>query len=230
MNTLKEQSAFQEGSTFNAKIRLPVLKDNQVIKKVGVFASRSPHRPNPIGITLARIRSVDMERKIVYLNACDLVNGTPVYDIKPYVPAYDAVDDCHIPYWIRDTIHLRNEVSILPSCAEKVHSLQSQLYQYRYDAEEYIAGLMGSIAADIRSRNQTNKLKNNWHNKSVKLLFDETVVQLKCVGDRSFQILDVDIVEKAKGVDAMRVETEEGILDEEMNNSENKTEDENSHE
>lgn len=77
-NVLKESKAFTGGATFNAKISLPVLKGG----KVGVLATRSPHRPNPIGVTLAQIRSIDKVKRIVYLNACDLVEGTPVLDIK----------------------------------------------------------------------------------------------------------------------------------------------------
>lgn len=59
--------------------------------KVGLFATRSPHRPNPIGLTLARIERVDVSRGRVHLSGVDLVNGTPVLDIKPYIPQYDSV-------------------------------------------------------------------------------------------------------------------------------------------
>ena len=78
-NTLKESKAFSKGSTFTAKISLPMLKGTQ---KIGVLATRSPHRPNPIGITLAQVDRVDKKNRTVYLKACDLVNGTPVLDIK----------------------------------------------------------------------------------------------------------------------------------------------------
>jgi tRNA-Thr(GGU) m(6)t(6)A37 methyltransferase TsaA len=80
-NTLKESKAFSSRSTFNAKISLPVLKDSDV-KKMGVLATRSPHRPNPVGVTLARIWKIDKKSRTVYLHACDLVDGTPVLDIK----------------------------------------------------------------------------------------------------------------------------------------------------
>lgn len=54
----------------------------------GVFATRSPHRPNPLGITPVQLLAVEKGRLI--LGPCDLVDGTPVFDIKPYIPAYDA--------------------------------------------------------------------------------------------------------------------------------------------
>jgi hypothetical protein len=53
-----------------------------------VFATRSPHRPNPLGITPVRLLAIDGLRLL--LGACDLLDGTPVLDLKPYVPAYDS--------------------------------------------------------------------------------------------------------------------------------------------
>ena len=57
----------------------------------GVFATRSPHRPNALGITPVQLVAVEKGRLI--LGPCDLVDGTPVFDIKPYIPAYDAFPD-----------------------------------------------------------------------------------------------------------------------------------------
>ncbi len=54
----------------------------------GVFATRSPHRPNALGITPVQLLAVEAGRLI--LGPCDLVDGTPVFDIKPYIPGYDA--------------------------------------------------------------------------------------------------------------------------------------------
>jgi len=57
-------------------------------QKRGVFATRSPHRPNPLGMTPVRLLGIEGHR--LHLGPCDLVDGTPVFDIKPYVPAYDS--------------------------------------------------------------------------------------------------------------------------------------------
>ncbi len=57
----------------------------------GVFATRSPHRPNPLGLTPVRLLGV--EGRVLRLGPCDLMEGTPVLDIKPYVPAYDSFPD-----------------------------------------------------------------------------------------------------------------------------------------
>jgi tRNA (Thr-GGU) A37 N-methylase len=51
-------------------------------EKKGVLATRSPHRPNPVGVTLAKIERVDKSKRKVYLSACDLVDGTPILDLK----------------------------------------------------------------------------------------------------------------------------------------------------
>ena len=59
--------------------------------KVGIFATRSPHRVNPIGQTIARVTRV--EGRSLELRGVDLVDGTPVLDIKPYVPAYESIPD-----------------------------------------------------------------------------------------------------------------------------------------
>lgn len=70
-------------------VRPPRLGGNQ---RVGVFASRSPHRPNPIGLSAVRLLEVcqaDSEPELLVVGA-DILNGTPLLDIKPYVPYADA--------------------------------------------------------------------------------------------------------------------------------------------
>lgn len=55
-------------------------------ERVGVFATRTPHRPNPVGLSLARVDFVDITTQRVYISGSDLVDGTPVLDLKPYLP------------------------------------------------------------------------------------------------------------------------------------------------
>ena len=57
-------------------------------EKRGVFATRSPHRPNPIGLTAVRLERV--EGLVLHIRDIDLIDGTPVLDIKPYIPYADA--------------------------------------------------------------------------------------------------------------------------------------------
>ena len=65
---------------------------------MGVFATRSPSRPNPIGKSTVRL----LERKgnILKVRGLDAIDGSPVLDIKPYIPGYDSVDDCRAPSWM----------------------------------------------------------------------------------------------------------------------------------
>ncbi len=63
----------------------------------GVFALRSPVRPNPISVSVARILSVDIATGEVVIDAIDLLDGTPIVDVKPYRPGIDAVPDAVVP-------------------------------------------------------------------------------------------------------------------------------------
>ncbi|MEK5468094.1 tRNA (N6-threonylcarbamoyladenosine(37)-N6)-methyltransferase TrmO [Paenibacillus sp. FSL R7-0210] len=65
----------------------------------GVFATRSPVRPNPLGLTVARILSVDLDQGIVEVSGLDAYPGTPVLDIKAYFPSTDRVRQVRVPAW-----------------------------------------------------------------------------------------------------------------------------------
>lgn len=66
-----------------AKVSPPRLQG----ERTGVFATRSPHRPCPIGLSLVKILKIEGNK--IYFHGVDMVNGTPVLDIKPYIPQYD---------------------------------------------------------------------------------------------------------------------------------------------
>ena len=57
----------------------------------GIFACRAPKRPNPIGLSIVKL--VRVEGSILYIEDVDIVDGTPLLDIKPYVPLFDTVTD-----------------------------------------------------------------------------------------------------------------------------------------
>lgn len=59
----------------------------------GVFALRSPVRPNPIGLSAARLLRVEYEAGLIVLDAIDFLDGTPVIDVKPYRPGIDAMPE-----------------------------------------------------------------------------------------------------------------------------------------
>jgi tRNA-Thr(GGU) m(6)t(6)A37 methyltransferase TsaA len=68
---------------------VPTFLDDRALH--GTFATRSPHRPNPIGLSLARI--VAVRDRAVLVEGIDLLDGTPVLDLKPYVPLFDSSPD-----------------------------------------------------------------------------------------------------------------------------------------
>lgn len=68
-------------------VRPPRLGGNE---RVGVFASRSPYRPNPLGLSSVRIERVDAAAGEIHVLGADLADGTPIYDIKPYVEYADS--------------------------------------------------------------------------------------------------------------------------------------------
>ena len=81
----------QSPQRWSPLVRPPRLGGN---KKVGVFASRSTHRPNRLGLSLVRLVGIDTQQGVVLaLQGCDLVSGTPVVDIKPYLPWAESQPD-----------------------------------------------------------------------------------------------------------------------------------------
>lgn len=77
---------------FSPVVRPPKLGGN---KKVGVFASRSPFRPNPIGLSLVRLEEIldTAHGPVLRVSGADMVDGTPIYDIKPYLPYVESIPD-----------------------------------------------------------------------------------------------------------------------------------------
>ncbi|MCR5520181.1 MAG: tRNA (N6-threonylcarbamoyladenosine(37)-N6)-methyltransferase TrmO [Bacteroidales bacterium] len=71
----------------SSKVRPPRLGGNE---KMGVFATRSPYRPNPLGLSSVRISSIDATAGHISVLGADLVDGTPIYDVKPYVEYADS--------------------------------------------------------------------------------------------------------------------------------------------
>jgi len=68
-------------------VRPPRLGGN---KRVGVFATRSPNRPNKIGLSCVKRQRIDYSEPAIYVAGIDMMDGTPVYDIKPYLPYVDS--------------------------------------------------------------------------------------------------------------------------------------------
>ena len=103
-------------------------------EKRGVFATRSPHRPNPIGLSAVRLERV--EGRVIHVRDLDLLDGTPVLDLKPYLPYADAFPDAATG-WLETPHDPRSSWSVVLSAR----------------AEEQLAWLVSQgLALDLRGR------------------------------------------------------------------------------
>lgn len=82
---------------FNGLVRPPRFHSKE---KLGVYATRTPHRPNRLGLSLVEFHQLEIlaNEIILTVKGVDLVNGTPILDIKPYVPYVDSVSDAKTPF------------------------------------------------------------------------------------------------------------------------------------
>jgi tRNA-Thr(GGU) m(6)t(6)A37 methyltransferase TsaA len=93
-------------------------------KKRGVFATRSPYRPNPIGISVVKL--VKISGLKIHVQGTDLLDGTPIYDVKPYIPYADSISDANAG-WIDTLNHneteivLSEEMQLLMNDSESAH-------------------------------------------------------------------------------------------------------------
>ena len=69
--------------------------------KVGVFACRAEYRPNPVDMTICGIMAIREKEGLVVLDYIDAIDGTPVVDLKPYIPVCDRARDSKVPAWFR---------------------------------------------------------------------------------------------------------------------------------
>lgn len=88
-------------------VRPPKLGGNT---RVGVFASRSPFRPNAIGLSSVKLDKIEQHPSygpVLYVSGADLMNGTPIYDIKPYVPYSDSHPDAVGGFALEPSVQLQ---------------------------------------------------------------------------------------------------------------------------
>ncbi len=75
----------------NIKTWAPFVHPPKTNHYFGLWATRSPKRPNPIGFSIVKLEKVDFQKGILYLRGIDAFDGSPVLDIKPYLPSIDIV-------------------------------------------------------------------------------------------------------------------------------------------
>lgn len=115
-----EFSANRHQSQWQPTVRPPRLGGN---RQMGVFATRSPYRPNPLGLSCVKLDSIDFdgpEGPVLNVSGADLMDGTPIYDIKPYIRYADSRPHSMCGYV--DALPERTlKVVLPPECAAKVH-------------------------------------------------------------------------------------------------------------
>lgn len=92
-DVIAKREQAKEPYTFSPTVRPPRLGGN---RRLGVFATRSPNRPNPIGISAVKLEEVRLEGPdgpTLVVSGADLMDGTPILDIKPYIPYSDSIPD-----------------------------------------------------------------------------------------------------------------------------------------
>ena len=82
----------ENNGEWSPTVRPPKLGGN---KRVGVFATRSPYRPNSLGLSVVKLEEIKNSEngKVLVVSGADLVNNTPIFDIKPYLPYVDSIED-----------------------------------------------------------------------------------------------------------------------------------------
>lgn len=91
--TVSENVQINKQKNWSPTVRPPKLGGN---KRMGVFATRSPFRPNSIGLSAVKLEKIDFEAEnapILHVIGADIMNNTPVFDIKPYLPYADSYPD-----------------------------------------------------------------------------------------------------------------------------------------
>lgn len=132
--------AVREG--WSPTVRPPRLGGNE---RMGVFATRSPFRPNEIGLSSVRLEKIEIDPKlgpVLYVSGADLMDGTPIFDIKPYLPYCDSHPEA-IGGWTDGADNRKLQVHFPEELLEKVPEAQRE-------------GLIGVLASDPRPRYQND--------------------------------------------------------------------------
>ncbi|GMH98221.1 hypothetical protein TrVE_jg14261 [Triparma verrucosa] len=150
-------------NTSGRRVRSKISPPSLGGKKVGVLSTRSPHRYNDIGFSLVRLESIQIKKNVatLKLTGVDLCDGTPVIDVKPYVPHYDSVgygsdEVAEVPGWINEGLKLRRKVVFKEGCKDKVTMKRLKFYDETSDFFEAVEEI---LSVDVRSKYHTKKAR-----------------------------------------------------------------------
>ena len=130
----------QDSPQFRPQVRPPRLGGN---KKIGVFATRSMYRPSPMGLSVVQLKDVIKVGKSVrvYVTGSDLLDGTPILDIKPYIQYSDAVVDAQSGYAQEQPIRKQVVWSEQAFSQQQLFIQMKQLNQQTIDELEQVLSL-----------------------------------------------------------------------------------------
>lgn len=101
----------------------PLVQTPRSNRKIGVFATRAPYRPNPIGMSLVKLEKI--EGLNIYIGPNDMLDGTPILDIKPFHPESDVAKDAHIE-WLESSVTPKMNITFSPLATEQLEYLENQ--------------------------------------------------------------------------------------------------------
>lgn len=138
--------------TWHATVRPPRLGGNQ---RIGVFASRATHRPNPLGLSKVKLERIEYNEQgvLLHLGSLDLVDGTPIFDIKPYIAFADSEPEACSGF-AQEKPPTPLTVTFSEAALQAVESSQ---YFARYGIDEPVAFIREVIAQDPRPAYQQGK-------------------------------------------------------------------------
>eukprot|EP00519_Triparma_laevis_P010156 CAMPEP_0182517338 /NCGR_PEP_ID=MMETSP1321-20130603/42070_1 /TAXON_ID=91990 /ORGANISM="Bolidomonas sp., Strain RCC1657" /LENGTH=316 /DNA_ID=CAMNT_0024725071 /DNA_START=91 /DNA_END=1038 /DNA_ORIENTATION=+ len=150
-------------NTSGRRVRSKISPPSLGGKKVGVLSTRSPHRYNDIGFSLVRLESIQIKKNVatLKLTGVDLCDGTPVIDVKPYVPHYDSVgygsdEVAGVPEWINEGLKLRRKVVFKEGCKDKVAMKRLKFYD---ETKDFFEAVEEILSVDVRSKYHTKKAR-----------------------------------------------------------------------
>jgi len=133
---------------FPSKVKPPLMKG----ASTGLYSTRSPHRPNPIGMTLARIKSVDIATKTVVVAGVDICDETPVIDLKPFVPG-DVPQSCpQFAEWVQSEDQIQWQVTFDPEFQAKlIQKIETGATSFYKCPEKLTQAIVEVLQLDIRA-------------------------------------------------------------------------------
>ena len=137
-----ESHSDEESGCWSPTVRPPRLGGN---KRMGVFATRSPFRPNSIGLSVVKLEKIDFPD--IYVSGVDLMDGTPIYDIKPYIPYSDSVPEAKAGF--TDSLSELKQSKTKQSVEERSACVQNMIAR---STEERDAGVQGATKQSAEAR------------------------------------------------------------------------------